>query len=83
MDGQAPGRDGLPGNYRYIDMKDIELYYVASDVSETLNVASEHPDVVEKIKLLANGIRAELGDKLQGMPSGSGSRPPGRATVTQ
>ena len=77
MNGQEPGKDGLPGEYRMIDMKEIELYDVIQDVSETKNVAAEHPEVVEKIKGLADGIRARLGDSLTEVV-GSENRKPGK-----
>jgi len=64
MDGQEPGKDGLPGEYKMIEMDEIELYDVTSDISETNNVAENYPEVVDKIKLLANEIRHELGDSL-------------------
>lgn len=77
MNGQEPGKDGLPGEYRMIDMKEIELYDVIQDVSETKNIAAEHPEVVEKIKGLADGMRARLGDSLTEIV-GSENRDPGK-----
>nr|WP_299174827.1 sulfatase [uncultured Allomuricauda sp.] len=77
MDGQEPGKDGQPGEYRMIDMEEIELYDVENDISETKNVASEHPEVVEKIKLLANDMRTRLGDSLLEL-EGTETREPGR-----
>lgn len=64
MDGQEPGKDGLPGDYRMVDMEALELYDLENDISETTNVAAKNPDVVEKIKLLANDMRSRLGDSL-------------------
>ncbi len=64
MDGQEPGKDGLPGDYRMVDLEEIELYDLSSDISETKNVAEANPEVVEKIKLLANDMRGRLGDSL-------------------
>jgi len=64
MSGQDPGRDGLPGEYKMIDMKEIELYDVVSDPGETDEVADKHPEVVAKIKVLANEMRQKLGDSL-------------------
>nr|WP_299488158.1 sulfatase [uncultured Allomuricauda sp.] len=77
MDGQEPGKDGQPGEYRMIDMEEIELYDVENDISETKNVASEHPEVIEKIKLLANDMRTRLGDSLLEL-EGTETREPGR-----
>lgn len=64
MGGQEPGKDGLPGDYRMVDMEALELYDLENDISETTNVAAKNPDVVEKIKLLANDMRSRLGDSL-------------------
>lgn len=77
MDGQEMGKDGLPGEYRMIDMEEIELYNVVDDISETTNVAAENPEVVEQMKLLADGMRSRLGDSLLGL-EGSETREPGR-----
>ncbi len=77
MDGQELGKDGLPGDYRMVDMEALELYDLENDISETTNVADEYPEVVEKIKLLANGMRSRLGDALLEL-EGSESREPGR-----
>ncbi len=64
MTGQEPGKDGVPGAYKMVDLENIELYDVVNDLSETKNVADEYPEVVEKIKLLANTMRSRLGDSL-------------------
>lgn len=64
MDGQEPGKDGLPGSYKMTDIEDIELYDIVNDISETKNVAEENPKIVEEIKLLANDMRSRLGDSL-------------------
>lgn len=77
MNGQEPGKDGLPGDYRMVDMAEIELYDVSKDISETKNIAADHPEVVEKIKELANGMRDRLGDSLTEVV-GSENREPGR-----
>ncbi len=77
MEGQEPGKDGQPGEYRMIDLEEIELYDVENDISETKNVAKEHPKVVEEIKILANEIRSRLGDSLLEL-EGSETREPGR-----
>ncbi|MCG2460261.1 sulfatase [Flavobacteriaceae bacterium F89] len=77
MDGQTPGKDGLPGEYRMVDVKSIELYDLSKDIGETQNVASQHPDVVTTIKGLADKMRSRLGDSLTGV-EGSENREPGR-----
>tara|TARA_R110000796_G_scaffold88794_1_gene191614 strand:- start:1825 stop:3252 length:1428 start_codon:yes stop_codon:yes gene_type:complete len=78
MDGQEPGKDGLPGEYRMIEMEEIELYDVTTDISETNNLAEEYPEVVDKIKVLANEMRHELGDSLLEL-EGTKNREAGKA----
>jgi arylsulfatase len=77
MDGQEPGKDGLPGEYRMVDLKEIELYDLHADESETKNVADQNPEVVEKIKQLADDMRSRLGDSLTEI-KGSETREPGQ-----
>ncbi|RIV48597.1 arylsulfatase [Flagellimonas taeanensis] len=77
MEGQEPGKDGNPGEYRMVDMEEIELYDVVNDVGETHNVAEEYPEIVGEIKVLANGMRQRLGDALLEV-EGSENREPGR-----
>ncbi|AYN69224.1 arylsulfatase [Euzebyella marina] len=77
MQGQEPGADGLPGAYKMVDLKEIELYNLETDESETQNVADEHPEIVEKIKTLADQMRARLGDSLKNQ-KGSETREPGQ-----
>ncbi|RIV43136.1 sulfatase [Flagellimonas pelagia] len=77
MEGQEPGKDGQPGEYRMVDLKEIELYDLESDISEATNVAAQHPDVVAEIEKLANDMRYRLGDSLKDM-KGAETREPGR-----
>jgi arylsulfatase len=77
MEGQEPGKDGLPGQYVNIDLKEIELYDLSGDPGETTNVASENPEIVEKIKSLADKMRSKLGDSLTGV-NGNETREAGR-----
>lgn len=44
------------------EIKEIELYDLDNDISETKNVAKEHPEVVERLLKQAEIARAELGD---------------------
>lgn len=57
----------------------IELYNLKDDVGETTDVSSKHPDVVQKIKSLANEMRTELGDNLLNI-QGIANRPAGKLT---
>ncbi|WP_339665635.1 sulfatase [Maribacter arcticus] len=76
MNGQTPGKDGLPGEYKMIDLKQIELYDLESDASETNNVAASNAKVIATIKKLADDMRTRLGDSLMGM-EGLENRAPG------
>ncbi|WP_086477721.1 MULTISPECIES: sulfatase family protein [Arenibacter] len=77
MDGQVPGADGLPGEYKMVALEDIALYDVVADKAETKNVTADHPEVVKKIRLLANDMRQKLGDSLLDL-EGSENREVGR-----
>ncbi|WP_282055446.1 sulfatase family protein [Maribacter luteus] len=77
MEEQDPGKDGQPGEYRMVDLEEIELYDVENDESETQNIADQHPEIVTEIKLLANDMRSRLGDSLLEL-EGSETRQPGR-----
>ena len=77
LNGKPGGKDGLPVNYEYNTIEEIELYDLNKDIGETKNVANQHPEVVAKIKSLGDKIRAELGDALTEQV-GSGSREAGQ-----
>ena len=77
MAGRPGGRDGMPANYQTHRITAPELYYLETDISETTNVAGQHPDVVKKLLEHAAHIRSELGDSLTRTPP-SGARTPGR-----
>jgi arylsulfatase A len=65
MDGQPPGKDGVPGKYKPLSVK-RELYNLKIDRGETQNVAEGHPEVVTRLEALADRARADLGDDLTG-----------------
>ena len=52
-------------------------YNLADDVGESRNVTAEHPDVVERLMLIVEQARADLGDSLTNRP-GANRRPAGR-----
>ena len=54
----------------------IELYNLKIDISESNDVAEHFPEVVEKIKTLADEMRTKLGDKLYNI-QGTENRPVG------
>lgn len=76
LNGRPGGKDGYPVNYDYVSVDSIELYDLASDISETSNVANENLEVVAKISALADSMRVELGDRLYEI-EGRGNRAPG------
>ncbi len=64
LNGRNGGENGFPVSYDYNTINNIELYDLSTDISETVDVAAEHPEIVEKIQSLGDEIRNELGDKL-------------------
>jgi arylsulfatase A-like enzyme len=77
LNGRSGGQDGYPVKYAMNTVDNIELYNLNIDIGETTDVAAQHPEVVEKIKSIANEMRSELGDKLYGI-EGSENRPAGK-----
>ena len=62
-------RDGaLAGKEEHASLERPRLYDLAVDVGETTNVAADHPDVVARLRALAERTAAEL----------CGAQPPGR-----
>jgi len=54
---------------------EAELYNLDEDISETRNVAKDHPDIVKRLEALAEQARLDLGDMER---DGTGQRPAGR-----
>jgi arylsulfatase len=77
LNGRAGGQDGYQAKYEMNTVENIELYDLKNDISETNDVASQHPEVVEKIKVLADEMRSKLGDKLYNI-EGTENRPVGK-----
>lgn len=76
MEGQPPGADGHPGQYRPLTVG-RSLYNLTSDPGETRDLSAEQPEVVERLEALAEKARADLGDDLtKRLPTGA--RPPGK-----
>lgn len=71
-----PGSDGQPGPYQQASTE-LALYDLSQDAGETNNLAEKYPEVVERLKVLADRAREELGDSASGK-EGSGVREPGR-----
>ena len=77
MEGQEPGKDGMPGRYRQVKIETSELYDLDADVGETKNIAAANPEVVKRLMAFAGTAREELGDSLT-KRVGKGVREPGR-----
>jgi arylsulfatase A-like enzyme len=70
------GNGGQPG--RMIKPRtSAALYNLQTDVEETRDVSSQHPEVVRRLEALLEKARKELGDSL-GQRGGTGRREPGR-----
>lgn len=78
LQGKPGGREGIPVKYAARKVVKPELYDLARDREETLNVAAEHPGEVRDMLELAEKFRSELGDTLT-QRKGNGNREPGRA----
>jgi len=75
--GQTFRNDGNPIDYYMIEMKEMELYHIPSDPSESKNVIVQNPEVVAKMKVLAEKAREDMGDALQNR-EGKNNREPGK-----
>ncbi len=58
-----PGQGGKPGPYHQVTCG-LELYNLDQDISESRDVAAEHPQVVQRLTQLAGAMRVRLGDEL-------------------
>jgi arylsulfatase A len=70
-----PGSGGRPGPYKQAKIG-LELFDLANDIGEKVNVAQQHPEVVTRLQALAETARADLGDSATGQV-GRGVREPG------
>ena len=76
VQGQPAGRDGKPG--KSVGLKTgLELYHLVDDPAESREVSAAHPEVVERLRKLADAARADLGDALT-KTMGTGVREAGR-----
>jgi arylsulfatase A len=74
MAGKPGGREGIPADYSQAKIGK-ELFDLDADIGETTDVASKHPEIVERLSALADAMRKDLGDN--GV-EGSGLRPAGK-----
>lgn len=77
LNGREGGKNGLPVAYEMLAVEEPELYDLENDVSETENLAAENPAIVRRLEVLADQMRADLGDRLADI-EGTGRREPGR-----
>jgi arylsulfatase A len=71
-----PGHDGKPGKYAKREIGPA-LFDLETDLGETNDLAVQHPEVVIRLKVLAEKCREDLGDSATGQ-EGKNVRPPGR-----
>jgi arylsulfatase len=71
------GIEGIASRHgQRVEHLDLSLFDLRTDHGETENLAAQHPEVVARLRLLAEPIRRELGDSLTGI-TGSGLRQAG------
>lgn len=76
---QTPATGGKPVKYQQKNLKKPGLYDLYTDISESKNLADDHPEEVARLQVYASQIRVELGDGYLKQPKGSGSRAAGQA----
>ncbi len=76
LGGRKGGTGGKPVRYEQARTK-TALYDLAEDIGETTDVLARHPEVVGRLKRLADEARADLGDSAAKV-NGRGVRPAGR-----
>ncbi len=77
LGGRPGGTGGIPVKYEAAKTA-LALYDLKEDVSETTDVAADHPEVVSRLQVLAESARADLGDALV-KRAGAGTRPAGES----
>ncbi len=78
LNGGPGGKDGIPVKYENIKMENAELYDLYNDPSESKNVIDQFPEEKAKLMAYADQVRADLGDSLQKMKTGTGTREAGK-----
>ncbi|MHB8903331.1 MAG: sulfatase family protein [Thermoguttaceae bacterium] len=67
---EQSGIQGIASRHGYqVGHIELALFDLQADPGETRNLASRHPDVVERLSRLAESARADLGDSLTGRQS--------------
>jgi arylsulfatase len=78
--GIALRNDGYPVPYEMTDLAELALFDLEKDREEMHDVASAHPEVVERLLGYAALAREDMGDQLVQL-KGPGNREPGRLTA--
>jgi arylsulfatase A-like enzyme len=73
--GKPSGSGGKPAPYGQAKTG-LALFNLEDDIGETTDVADKHPEVVQRLKALAEKAREDLGDSATNRP-GKGVRQPG------
>ncbi len=76
MAGKPGGTEGRPTAYSQAKIG-LELFDLKQDVSESINVAEDNSEIVQRLQQLAERARDDLGDTLS-KRNGNGLRPPGK-----
>ena len=77
------GIEGIASRHGYVVRElPLSLYDLSTDISESKNVASDHPEIIEKLSALADRYRKTLGDSLHNK-KGTQNRPVGRNDKTE
>src|SRR5262249_11047316 len=76
LGGKPGGHGGTPAEYEHRQIQTAELYDLDNDISETTDLARQHPDIVTRLEKEVEKARADLGDELTHRP-GQGRREPG------
>ncbi|MFO7825599.1 MAG: sulfatase, partial [Cyclobacterium sp.] len=61
----VPPDDGNPGKYEMIEMEEMGLFDLGNDITESVNLIHERPEIANKMMELADIAREDLGDALQ------------------
>ncbi len=71
------GVEGIATRHGYrVEQLELSLFNLDDDPAEQINVATQHPEVVDRLNALAAPIRIEIGDSLQNI-HGNSLRPAG------
>jgi len=77
------GIEGIASRHGYVVRElPLSLYDLSTDISESKNIASDYPEIIEKLSALADRYRKTLGDSLHNK-KGTQNRPVGRNDKTE